>query len=569
MYVEDRSVGSLFAAPTADVNEVVRDFVMHVRPLSIVQINPIQAIQWQDVTYLEIDPPPTPRVESPLDLREGRWERLQRIRQVPIVQDGELIDVALFPWHLPISEAQYRLDEASIEEEDYWAISAPHCDTWVISPVYLPPILRERLQEWEDMQERERIRRGGMPETYVLSDTCSEFESSIPDIDGLERHDLPLSLKQSVNYYANKEKDDTSDDSFWDNLRVTYAYAHSPEYMCEYWIGNETSVIADMVCYFAEVNGHSTDDVVICFGTSLPKLDDMIIQYVEEVFYVVLLRYVYHVDYMGTWIWEGEDMKKMAEQQRGTRMVPSILFDYPLAQPAGPPMSYSPPRGGARQQRGMGLEAMQKQQMATWALTRCHECCPTVESKLLKTLLRESRMVSAVLHSRSTIQVVHVVIAALKRAGLTALAIALESQQPTGGRGDNHEGYHEINENDYGDGDHNNRQQPEVHEAAEYSPVTEPRPDSMPVAAQHVIDDIHHSIEQMKILHQHQYAAAMRYDLVPIIQQMQVLHQDVTTLMQQLQHQIHGMNQRIAMWETTFLPAVFERMQEIQPIQHQ
>ena len=179
VYVDNRRCGRIFASPTADVTEVMDEFVMAIRPLAIVQINPIQAIEWRHVEHIEIDPPPTPPCETPIDLREGRWERLERVRMVPVISQGEVIDYALFPWSLPITQAQYRLDDASVEEEDYWTITAVNCDTWIIAPLYLPPILRERLQDMEES----RYHRGGMPETYVLSDGESQDDDDDDDDD--------------------------------------------------------------------------------------------------------------------------------------------------------------------------------------------------------------------------------------------------------------------------------------------------------------------------------------------------------------------------------------------------
>ena len=76
------------------------------------------------------------------------------------------------------------------------------------------------------------------------------------------------------------------------------------------------------------------------------------------------------------------------------------------------------------------------------SLSAMMHACPSVDSKLLKTLLRETRMVTAILHSRSAIQVVHVVVAALKRAGLTAMAVSLESTPPLGTQQHQHFQYH-------------------------------------------------------------------------------------------------------------------------------
>ena len=565
VYVDNKNIGTIFAAPTADVTEVIDEFVMNIRPLSFVQINPLQAIEWRHVTYLEIDPPPTPRCDDmPLDLREGRWERLQKIRMVPMIKDGDVLDIALFPWHLPINEAQYRLDEVSVEEEDYWGISATNCDTWVIAPIYLPPILRER-----DF----RIWRTSKVEEACLCRMPSQILTTAMT------WTVSLMIRMHVRSFwqlQHKVRDDMSDDSVMDNLRVTYFYAHDTSLSSEYWLGTDASVIADMICYFADVHSHSTDDIVVTCATCLPALSDRIVNYLHEEIYVILLRHVYHVDFIGKWIFLPDDMQNMARKQRGPRMCSTLVFDHPLRSPSGPPTTLLPLRGGARQQRGFGLEAMQKQQMATWALTRSHDACPSVDSKLLKALLRESRMVSAVLHSRSDVQVIHVVIAAMKRVGLTSMALALEASSPMS------QGHGEAQNQTENENEEEDNQQHEIpHGDLPRANLPAPPPllremwtlthinaesHQQHQRLQHMIQDIHLRIQQMTILHQHQYEAAMRFDLVPLIHQMQQIHGEISQALHYFNLEMQKFDQRMGMWETTFLPAVFERMQEIQPL---
>ena len=82
-------------------------------------------------------------------------------------------------------------------------------------------------------------------------------------------------------------------------------------------------------------------------------------------------------------------------------------------------------RGGARQQRRLDQEMLQRQAMISWAHTKMIDYCPSIDDRLLKTILKD-RTVSAILHSRSEAQVVHVTIAALRGNGLPEQAQRLE-----------------------------------------------------------------------------------------------------------------------------------------------
>ena len=103
VYVEGRVLGHIYAAPGADVTEVLDEFVLRVRPESLIDIRPIQAIQWQHVASLAIDPPVQPpvTVQNTYDRRETCWEKLQKIRMVPVIIHGEVIETLLLPGTFP------------------------------------------------------------------------------------------------------------------------------------------------------------------------------------------------------------------------------------------------------------------------------------------------------------------------------------------------------------------------------------------------------------------------------------------------------------------------------------
>ena len=538
VYVEDQLYGHIYAAPGADVTEVLDEFVLRVRPLSMVEINPIQAIQWRHVTFLAIDLPPQPRTRHTYDMRMNGWERLQRIRLVPVILNGELIDTLIFPWHLSLQQAQFRIDEV-VSDEEYWSLGAVSYDNWVVVGAYLPPSLREHLQELEDLRAERRLR-GGMPRKLWQIEAGFENDSE----------------------YV-----------ICENPRIQCCYAHSPNDTFDYWVGEPGGVMADVVCYFADLHQVSTDDVIIATWGRQPMLEDSLDDYLWQKFYIILLKDLHVHDYKGKWVWSHEDIYSMAKQQRGERHLPPVKRHVFLPTPMGMPVALSPERGGARNSRmpQMTPEAFQKQQMATWAHTKCHEACPTVDSKLIKTLLREARMVSAVLHARSHVQVVHVVVAALKRAGLTPMAVELERRHGI-------EGEVETDEAQTEEHAHDQRPQGQQPQSEAQPPVMVQNVHTEYANAghQHVQDemrdtarylqDMHHKINQMITLHQYQYVAAMRYDLTPVSQQIMSVHNEIITYLQHVHSAMGAFENRLSMWETTYLPAIFDRLQEIQPV---
>ena len=69
----------------ATVSDVLDELWDKVTPLSPFQLYPISAIYWKDVEYMEVDLPVAPQVHTFVDIRGDRWERLQKIRHVPVL----------------------------------------------------------------------------------------------------------------------------------------------------------------------------------------------------------------------------------------------------------------------------------------------------------------------------------------------------------------------------------------------------------------------------------------------------------------------------------------------------
>ena len=71
--------------------------------------------------------------------------------------------------------------------------------------------------------------------------------------------------------------------------------------------------------------------------------------------------------------------------------------------------------------------------MVGWAQQRVQDHVPTMDDRLMKLILKgDPRTVGSILNNRSSIQICHVVVAALKRAGLGGKAADLEGQLQQG-----------------------------------------------------------------------------------------------------------------------------------------
>ena len=87
-------------------------------------------------------------MEALLDLRQGPWERNQRIRHVPVLVDGGPIDTILFAWHLPLHLAQSRVDENRHSRQNRMVV-AVNVDNWVIARLRIP---KQMLEDPDDLE---------------------------------------------------------------------------------------------------------------------------------------------------------------------------------------------------------------------------------------------------------------------------------------------------------------------------------------------------------------------------------------------------------------------------------
>ena len=161
VWLEERQYGVVHAAPTATVSDVLDDLWDKVMPLSPFLVNPISAVLWHDVEFLEIDLPVAAQVPTFVDLRGDRWERLQKIRHVPVLEDGIVVNTVLLPWHMYLADAQDRLEECMIRDLT-WRITAIDHENWVITSPQLPARVQDDLSQLNYLRRQREEERGGM-----------------------------------------------------------------------------------------------------------------------------------------------------------------------------------------------------------------------------------------------------------------------------------------------------------------------------------------------------------------------------------------------------------------------
>ena len=242
------------------------------------------------------------------------------------------------------------------------------------------------------------------------------------------------------------------------------------------------------------------------------------------------------------------------------------------------------PRGGARSRRQpqqqhstqQGGEAVLRQAMHNGALHKVTQACPSLDERLIRTILKaEARTTTALINSRSDQQVRHIIAAAFKRSGLVEHARAVEASHQTAGSGSGEElSQDQQQQQSPQQQDPLLPQPPGVQQQQAQSSVQQQQ-DSMMEQVQSMMQQmeasaaqIYHmeqSIGQMMILLQTQYVAAMRFDLTPLIQALAHSQQQWQGQMQQVMVNLKQMDSRVQQWETTFLPCVMERLAEIQP----
>ena len=239
-------------------------------------------------------------------------------------------------------------------------------------------------------------------------------------------------------------------------VTLNYTMLHNPSLETRYYVDDDQQPVAEFVCGISEIMHQHTDDILVVSTTQLPSLEDPLRRHSHECLLVGRLRYIDHPDF--AWSWSRDLILSMANVQRGkvTRiydiqnttfmweecdkdqetglrggvleeersirrharnispfmdvLVKNLQTEYALSL-----------RGGARAQRLNDPRAA----MTAWALARVEKDMPSLPATTAGMLLKaESRTVTAVLSARTSKQVVEVMQAAMRRAGIPVSQIS-------------------------------------------------------------------------------------------------------------------------------------------------
>ena len=383
------------------------------------------------------------------------------------------------------------------------------------------------------------------------------------------------------------------------------------------------SVVAEMVCAIAIDRDLDTDDIAVTTEFWLPKLEDMVKIYDGHVLYVIAKRDLLSPHLADRWSWEIHWLEAMIRQQRGaankihhfrasgqlpgeqsssslkTTLVASVKdkgqnydnslqrideieeMDLTVRPPlsdvmpkAGRPVTFWPPmvasvrRGGMQRPRNTDSEAMQRQHMTAWALNKCQEACPELPQRLHRALLREWRLVNALNNTRSKIQVRHAVSAALRRASLDHLAAQLERPMQQPQEESANETTHDQDLPAPGDSDRTPQRPPPVEQVPGSENVSQllntmaPNLDQLWQELMWVQSTVTHT----QAFLQYQAMLPQSTDVIAQVNHLSSAQLEIAHVMESLKLTVSHLDRRISLWETNYLPAIFERMAELGPL---
>ena len=211
-------------------------------------------------------------------------------------------------------------------------------------------------------------------------------------------------------------------------------------------------------------------------------------------------------------------------------------------------------RGGgkhARPKPEASSDAAKRQTMNGWAEGRIKDHVPSLDDRLVRTLLRsEGRITPAILQAKSPLQVQHVMIAALKRAGLHELARTIE-EQPA---------HHATFEKPSG---HQSSSTPSPTRAAnmqDHLPMAEvstsaehPTPSTTQLVKE--IHDMGSKVTQLSILAQHQYMAMMMMmmDWSPMVADTDRALGQINEKIDKLTMRIDKLHEEVQAWNQVYM----------------
>ena len=521
-------MGYVFADPTSYIGDVIQTMLFDLNIHVSIDMEPRldRRDAWDRVDRLVFSDPPDVAKHDAIELidyRENRWELFKRPRVLPVMKGGSIKAVICMPWELSLPMAQARLTRRAswkrpqhvmAIDEDNWVVCERELDERLI---YMVDGYMSQLQ-----RDNERVYRGGMQ----VGDCASKKDSSLAQwaivwvkcTDEKEMwqkycldSNIPLRILRdhlrSINpgcevHMAAQE--------IWLNLGMpaktydgTRIYLHIEPKEKE----TDLNTFA-MSTIPEEYESSGSSSLVYHEGYNIEEfhgIEELTCNEGNEVF---------------------EELKCVSEsyEMRGLYTIEeyeTLMFDYLM-------------RGGMRNRQNVTDPRVA---MHAWAFQRVSREFPSINAATLNILLRaEARTVTAVLNSRSTMQLASVIDAALRRAGLPPMQPTPQQQQE--------------NEQDQAQQQDADQQEPRT------APTTE-QPAYMDLHLQQTLQQQVYLAQQ--ILHTTMQQPTSQ-DFINLIATMQVQASAQARAVQQLAEVVAALESRMQMWETTFLREVIDRL---------
>ena len=399
------------------------------------RFQPVAALRWGDVHYLDLPRmhimPPHP---TAVDLRSNLWEKLAPIRHVPLFDGYDCQQVFALAQQTEAEEVIYRIQNYVNPEPPFEIVLAISVESnWIAKYQRVP---------------RAGMRPARSPSCVSISSTEEEnTKVVIGTIPPMPAREVTVKIPSQYEEYQMIEFLATKYEVPAQKVRVLNAMpttqyramagvneiigrAYEVATMrteAQHGGGDRSSGHASMAateeryrCWWRWSDQKIEQPSLICDFTADIKVAD----FVQQITHDRQLRAIdVVVEYLGVIV---PVYKNLAAYCNGTLVLHHRSAYASTPGPwERPHMFRAGAKGGAKDRDPM---TNHKAEMQKWALDRLQEHVPTIPFKTARYLVRsEGRLSSALMNSKSAVQSTHIVLAALKRAGLDSMVRDLES----------------------------------------------------------------------------------------------------------------------------------------------
>ena len=192
----ERPIGYVWAAPTADIQEVMNSMRRGLMVETRVEVQPITARTWREVRELVFHERHWVPREGTGDLRISRWELFALPRRIPVYYNGDLIFEYVVPMRLDYDIVQRRVDLATewrfvtrivVLDPLTWIGHRTNLPTNVEMVVEREALLRGHLMERARQRQPRAGARGGRPDpnqprTAMMTWAANRIAREAPEI---------------------------------------------------------------------------------------------------------------------------------------------------------------------------------------------------------------------------------------------------------------------------------------------------------------------------------------------------------------------------------------------------